>query len=59
MEQSKLKDCPFCGGKGELCECCGFDSGRKYYLVQCVKCEARTVMKDTPGQARDLWELRV
>ena len=54
-----LKSCPFCGGKGELCECYGIDSKKTYYLVQCVKCEARTAMRGNPGQVQELWEGRV
>ena len=59
MEQSTIKRCPFCGGNGELCECYGFDSKKTYYLVQCMKCDARTVIKETPEQVKELWNRRV
>ena len=52
----KLKSCPFCGGKGELCKCYGAVAQRDFYLVMCEKCRARTDIADTPQKAIDLWQ---
>ena len=49
---TKLKSCPFCGGKAHL-----FDYGGDHSLVACSVCCVRT-HEDTAGEAVAVWNRR-
>ena len=67
----KLKPCPFCGGKGEMCkstECAGHGDCYDVFYIQCRCCKAATQKisdRDADGieaqklVARLLWNRRV
>ena len=50
----KLKPCPFCGGRGEICrstECAGHGDCYEVYYVECCCCKATT--KEISGRTAD------
>ena len=40
----KLKPCPFCGGKAQLCEYYGRES--THFVARCINCEAQIYSRD-------------
>ena len=52
----KLKPCPFCGGKAEICT--KLDEGYRYFWVRCVHCCAYTLHVSTPETAAKRWNRR-
>lgn len=54
---SKLKPCPFCGGKADTGHHKSRNKDDEYYLVMCVHCFARTV-GETIEEAEDTWNTR-
>ena len=53
--KSKLRKCPFCGGKVSMI------GHNKFYMVQCNKCNAMTSFraKITQKECAELWNKRI
>lgn len=62
----ELKPCPFCGGKGEMCETkpstARFNEGAVNFAVQCFAFDCQGVKANcwgvTPEDAADMWNTR-
>lgn len=54
MTETKLKPCPFCGGKPDL----GSYSSSGNWIVVCSKCEAETQIYETEQKAVKAWNTR-
>lgn len=52
MPETKLKPCPFCGGRAQM----NYAGAQK--LILCPKCLIRTESYDTYEKARDVWNKR-
>lgn len=65
--EHNLKPCPFCGGKGELCESepstARFNEGAVNFAVQCFGFDCQGVKANiwqiTPAEAINKWNRRV
>lgn len=53
MSDTKVKPCPFCGGKSRVHQYLG-----KWY-ARCNKCKSYSAPYDTEEQAREAWNRRV
>lgn len=54
MTETKLKPCPFCGGKPDL----GSYSSSGNWIVVCSKCEAETQVYETEQEVVKAWNAR-
>lgn len=59
LYKAKLKNCPFCGGQGEVRTTIWGDSDKETYCVVCENCEIETGWFDTKKEAIDFWNRRV
>lgn len=54
MNQTRLKHCPFCGGKAELIQ-----DRKKFYFVRCSRCLCATWPSRFLDRAEKNWNDRV
>ena len=55
---SKIKPCPFCGGKAEIIEGTKAASDKSIFKAFCTKCETENWWSDTKQEAVERWNIR-
>lgn len=58
MPEDKIKKCPFCGGKGTLCNTANERTDPNCWYLQCQKCEIGTSRCYSAEEARNKWNRR-
>jgi Lar family restriction alleviation protein len=56
---TKIKDCPFCGGKAEIDDVYNEHSDMQFWKVSCNDCWASTYQQITKVGAIEQWNKRI
>lgn len=58
MKETKLLNCPFCGGEAVTAEMYNTKLKKLFPIVKCLDCECRTPMTETFEDAITAWNTR-